>query len=68
MEYRAHSSAVKEKAFIMKELDKQLRTLHVDISPWKGVNHLQGLWLSPLAAIPQAGRKSRLIYNCFGAD
>ena len=33
------------------------------IFPWDPVKHLLGLWISLIEAIPQVGRKTRLIYD-----
>ena len=61
--YVAHYSVVKERAFVSKELAKQLRAGHIDIFPWEDFHHLQGLWISHLAAMTQTGRDTRFIYN-----
>ena len=42
---------------------EKLQEGHVVIFPLAAVWHLQKLWVSPLTAISQAGRKPRLIYN-----
>ena len=63
LKYGAHYSAVKEKDFVRKEISKQLRAGHVAIYPLEDVKHLQGIWISPLAAIIQVGRNPRLIYD-----
>ena len=67
MDYGAHSSMVKDKAFIRKEISEQLRAVHAPISPLEDAKHLQVLWISPLAAIPQAG-KTGLITIFLGED
>ena len=66
--YGAHSSTVKENSFVRKELANKPRSGHIAIFQWEDVKHLQGLWLSMLAAIIQSGRKTRLIYDCLGVD
>ena len=60
--YVAHSSATKETTFVRKELQEQSQAGHIAI-PLRAVCHLSKLWLSPLAAILQRGRKPRLIYD-----
>ena len=50
---RSHSSAVKEKAFVGKELDKKLWVVRVAILLLEYIKHLQRIWLSPLLDIPQ---------------
>ena len=61
--YSAHSSATKETTFVRKELQEQAQAGHIALFPLRAVRHLPKLWLSPLAAIPQRGRKPRLIYD-----
>ena len=61
--YGTHSSSQKEKTFVIREIVEQLRVGHVSIFPWYKVKRLSGLWIYPLAAIPQIGRKSHLIYD-----
>ena len=68
LNYGAHSSVVNEKAFVRKYLYEQLRAGHVSIFPLRDVKHLQVLCLSPLAAIPQAGRKPGLITIFLGEN
>ena len=63
LRYGAHSSATKETTFVQKELQEQARAGHIALFPLRAVRHLPKLWLSPLAAIPQQGRKPRLIYD-----
>ena len=58
--YSAHSFV---KNFVRTKLTKQARTVHIDLSPLQAVRHLPRLWISPLAATPQRGRKPRLIYD-----
>ena len=55
----------KDKAFVRKELDKQLRAVHVSILQLEGIKHLQVLFLLPLSSIPKSVIKTRLIYDCF---
>ena len=59
--YGDHSSATEESTFVRTELAEQARAGHIDHFPLRAVRHLTRLWLSPLAAIPQRGRKPRLI-------
>ena len=61
--YGAHSSATKETTFVRKELQEQAQAGHIALFPLRAVRHLPKLWLSPLAAIPQRGRKPRIIYD-----
>ena len=61
--YGAHSSATKETTFVRKELQEQAQPGHIALFPLRAVRHFPKLWLSPLAAIPQRGRKPRLIYD-----
>ena len=61
--YGAHSSVTKETTFVRKELQEQAQAGHIALFPLKAVRNLPKLWLSPLAAIPQRGRKPRLIYD-----
>ena len=61
--YGAHSSATKETTFVRKELQEQAQAGHIALFPLRAVRKLPKLWLSPLAAIPQRGRKPRLIYD-----
>ena len=63
--YSAHSSATKEITFVRKELQENAQAGHIALFPLRAVRHLRKLWLSPLAAIPQQGRKPRLIYDFF---
>ena len=65
---RSHSSAVKEKAFVGKELDKKLWVVRVAILLLEYIKHLQRIWLSPLLDIPQAGIQSRIVYDFLGAE
>ena len=61
--YGSHALALKEKYFFRKELAYQLRSVHIVIYPLAKVQHLEGLWLSPLSEMTQTGRKTRLIYD-----
>ena len=61
--YGAHSSATKETTFVRKELPEQVQAGHIALFPLRAVCNLPKLWLSPLAAILQRGRKPRLIYD-----
>ena len=61
--YGAHSSATKETTFVQKELQEQAQAGHITLLPLRTVRYLPKLWLSPLAVIPQRGRKPRLIYD-----
>ena len=61
--YVSHSSAKKATTFVRKELQEQAQAGHIALFPLRAVCHLPKLWLSPLAAIRQRGRKPRLIYD-----
>ena len=61
--YGSHSSATKENTFVQKELQEQAQAGHIELFLLRAVCHLPKLWLPPLAAIPQQGRKPRLIYD-----
>ena len=61
--YGAHSSATKETTFVITQLDEQARANQISLFPLQAVHHLPRLWISPLATIPQRGRKLRLIYD-----
>ena len=61
--YGYHNTALKYKSFISKELAEQLWAGQTSIIPLSKVQHFNGLWLSPLAAITQTRRKLRLIYD-----
>ena len=61
--YGAHSSATKKTTFVRKELQEQAQAGRIALFPLRAVRHLPRLWLSPLAATPQRGRKPRLIYE-----
>ena len=63
--YGTHSSDTKETTFVRKELQEQAQAGHIALFPLRAVRHLPKLWLSPLAAIPQRGRKPRLIYDFY---
>ena len=66
--YGTHSSATKETTFVRKELQEQAQAGHIALFPLRAVRRLPKLWLSPLAAIPQRGRKPRLIYDYSWSD
>ena len=61
--YGAHYYATKETTFVRTELQEQAQAVHITLPPLRAVRHLPRLWLSPLAAILQRGRKPRLIYD-----
>ena len=49
--------------FINTDLGKQVQAGHVTVFPLEAVNYLHNLWLSPIAVIPQVGRRPRLIFD-----
>ena len=53
----------KETAFVRTELAEQAWAGHIALFSLRGIRHLPQLWISLLAAIPQQGRKPRLIYD-----
>ena len=55
----------KETTFVMTELGEQARAGHIAIFPLRAVRHLPQLWISPLVAILQRGRKPRLIQKFY---
>ena len=61
--YRAYTSVTKETTFVRTKLAKQARAGYITFPPLQAVCHLPRLWLFPLAAFPQRGRKPRLIYD-----
>ena len=61
--YDAHSSDTKETTFVRKEIQEQAQAGNIALFSLIAVCHLPKLWLSPLAAIPQRGKKPRQIYN-----
>ena len=61
--YGTYVSANKEVKFINSDLDEQMQAGHVTVFPLEAVNYLHNLWLSPVAVIPQVGRRPRLIFN-----
>ena len=61
--YGAQSSATKEITFVRTELQEQAQAGHIELLPLQAVRHIPRLWLSPLAAIQQRGRKPWLIYD-----
>ena len=52
-----------EQSFVRKGLAEKLQAGHFAIFPLAAIRHLQKLWISLLEAIPQTGRKPRLIYD-----
>ena len=58
--YGTYASANKEAEFINAELDDQVQAGHVTVLPLEAVNYLHNLWLSPVAVIPQVGRRPRI--------
>ena len=44
------------------ELAKQVQAGYVAVFPLESVNALHNLWISPIAVIPQVGRRPRLIF------
>ena len=56
---------IKRESFCKGELSDQLHTCHVAIFPLVVSNCMKRLWISYLDTIPQAGRKSGLIYDFF---
>ena len=61
--YGTYVSANKEVKFINKELDDQVQAGHVTVFTLEAVNYLHNPWLSPVAVIPQVGRRLRLIFD-----
>ena len=61
--YGAHSLATKETTFVQKDLQEQAQAGHIALFQLRVVRYFPKLWLSPLAATPQRGRKPRLIYD-----
>ena len=59
--YGNHYSANKEAEFIHADLAEQAQAGHVAVLTLKAVNTLHNLWLSPVAVIPQMGRRPCLI-------
>ena len=60
--YVAHSSTTKETTFVRRKLVEQARAVHIFPFPLQAVRHLPRLWLSPIAAILQRGRRPCLIH------
>ena len=50
--YGAHSSATKEKTFVITDLAEQARASHIALLLLRAVRHLPRLWISPLSVIP----------------
>ena len=61
--YGTYASSNKEAEFINAELGKQVQAGHVNVFPLESLNYLHNLWLSPVAVIPQVGRRLRLIFD-----
>ena len=61
--YGAHYSVTKETTFVRTELVEQARAGHISLFPLRAVLHLPRLWISPIAAISQQGRKTCLVYD-----
>ena len=61
--YGAHSSAIKETTFSVTDLLEQALAVHIALFTLQAVRHLPRIFISPLAAIPQRGRKPRLVYD-----
>ena len=63
MYYGAHSSMIKDKAFFRKYISEKLRVGNAPISPLEDAKHLQLIWISLLAAIPQVGINPIIFYD-----
>ena len=63
LRYETHASAIKESEFIHTKLEKQVQAGHVSVFLLEAANYLQNTWLSPVAVIPQVGRRPRLIFD-----
>ena len=61
--YGTHAFASKEADFIHTELAEQVQAGHVYVFPLKAVISLQNMWLSPIAVIPQVGRRLQPIFD-----
>ena len=61
--YGARSSVTKETTFVRTNLSKKAQAGHITLFHLQEVHHLPRIWVYPLAAIPQQGRKLRLIYD-----
>ena len=59
--YGTQASTLKEAEFIHAELDEQVQTGNVAVSPLEAVRALHNLWLSHVAVITQVGRRPCLI-------
>ena len=54
---------MKEVNFSHQELAEQVQVSHIIVFPLSAVRNLPKLWLPPVAAIPQVGRRPRLIFD-----
>ena len=63
LHYGSNSSAKKEVDFFHQEMADQVQAGHIIISPLETVRDLPQLWIFPVAAIPQVGRRPRLIFD-----
>ena len=61
--YGTYASSNKEVEFINADLGKQVQAGHVNVFPLEFFNYLHNLWLSPVAVIPQVGRRLRLTFD-----
>ena len=61
--YGTHASASKEAEFIHAELVNQVQAGYVAVSPLEAFTALKNIWLSPVAVIPQVGRRPCLIFD-----
>ena len=63
LHYGAQSSSGKEVDFVHHKIDKQVQAFHDVIYPLADVRGLPTLWISPVAIIPQVGRRPCLIFD-----
>ena len=63
LHYGAHSSAVKDVDFVHQELTEQVQSGHIVVFLLATVCNLPKLWLYPVAAIPQVGRRPHLFLD-----
>ena len=63
LHYGAHSSAKKEVDFVHQELEDLVQAGHIIFPPLDTVSDLPKLSISPVAAIPQVGRRPGLIFD-----
>ena len=54
---------MKEADFVHQELADQVQAGHIIVFPMAAVCNLPKLWLSPVTAIPQVGRRPRIIFD-----